>query len=295
MHAAAQIPWIKQPVTLGMRNAPLHHLCGTNSETSVNIVAMSGHVRRRRVSGKKPDQSGYFLGRSKSLHGDCHQQCVFVWQFCSHIRLNESRANCIHGHSSAAEFLCKRPGHPDDSTLGGCIVGLARITDLTDDGSDIDNTPSLLAHHRSHKGCLGAVEDAIEVNVNHLGEVIWFHHHRQHIIGDPRVVHKNIHWSNFFNCLGKHCLDFTNISTVSFHGNRSTTLFLSNGLDFVNNLQRFGLIGCIIDNDFASCATQGQCNRSTNATTSASYHSDRVWGHLLLFSRHHRHLSTHGG
>lgn len=114
-----------------------------------------------------------------------------------------------------SEFLCHGLRHANHTGLDialfrfwtdlrgylSCgVVTLTRVTNLTHDGGDVDDPSSLLPHHAPHKSwlaftqwvmennhrrsvtSLGTVEVTVEIDIDHVREVTWLHHHRQHVL-----------------------------------------------------------------------------------------------------------------
>ena len=82
----------------------------------------------------------------------------------------------------------------DLGKAGAGLVGhvVAGVADLADDGGDVDDAAALLPHHGGLEGRLGAVEHAVEVGVDHAGEVAGLHLDGEHIARDASVVDHNV-------------------------------------------------------------------------------------------------------
>lgn len=95
-------------------------------------------------------------------------------ELSNHIRGNVSRADRVDGDSSGRKFLGIGHAHCHDSTLGGGVVGLSRISDLTDDRRNIDNATRALLGRQFEKG-LCAVKDSRQVDINHRLPLLGLH------------------------------------------------------------------------------------------------------------------------
>jgi len=81
------------------------------------------------IAGQELDRSRDVVGRARAFERDLSQKAVFdfLGQIRRHIRFNIAGRHGVYSNVPAAQFERQSLGEPDDASLGGDIVGLARI------------------------------------------------------------------------------------------------------------------------------------------------------------------------
>ena len=173
---------------------------------------MSGDVVASRIQGQEFAHSRHLRRFAQSLERNALRDLleVFGGKLVGHVRLNESRADGVDGDSSGGEFLGVGHTHGDDTSLGGSVVGLSGISDLSHHGRDVDNPSGSLLHGELEEG-LRAVEDSAEVGIDDGLPCVGFHSHDKAIAGDSGVVDQDIDGSKGFDRLGEEFLDLLGI------------------------------------------------------------------------------------
>ena len=144
---------------------------------------------------------------------------MFTYQVCwvnlfNHISVDETRADSVDSDSTSSEFLSIGHGHTDNSTLSGGVVGLSRVSNLTDDRGDVDDTTRTLLGGNLEEG-LSAVENTRKVAVNDSLPLLGLHAHDKSILGDTSIVDKNIDGSESFDGSVEKLLDFVRLGTYT--------------------------------------------------------------------------------
>ncbi len=178
---------------------------------------MSGDVVDSRVKGQEFAHTGNLRGLTQSLEGNSFGNLLEVGfvELSNHVRFDESRADGVDDDSSGGEFLGVRHTHCDDTSLGGGVVGLPRVSELSDDGGDVDDTAGSLLGGELEEG-LRAVENSAEVAVDDILPGVWLHSHDETITGDSGVVDQDIDGSKGLDGLGEHILDGIRIRSCCF-------------------------------------------------------------------------------
>lgn len=188
----------------------LSHSRGSYGQASVHVEAVARHVSGRGVGGQEPHQTRHLLGGAAPAQRDVGDDGVLVELF-GHVALDEPRAHRVDTHIAAAELLGQGLGHADHPALGSGVVGLSGIADLSHNGRDVNNSTTLLCHHRSGERSLCTEEHSIEIHIDHVSEIFLSHNHYQHISSDACIVHQNIHWANLIKFM---IVDFAKIRNV---------------------------------------------------------------------------------
>ena len=173
---------------------------------------MSSDIVGGRVQSKETGHTGNLLGLSESLEGDAigHLLQVILAKLGRHIRLNETGAKAVDGNATCGKLLGIAHGQSDDTALGGGVVGLARVADLSDDAGNVDDATGALLGGKLEEG-LGAVEDAGEVDVDDRLPLLGLHSHDEGVGGDTGVVDEDIASAVLLHDLIKHDLDLIRV------------------------------------------------------------------------------------
>ena len=128
--------------------------------------------------------------------------------FC-HGGFDEARRDAIDGDRARSEFQSEAFHHSDQSRFGGDIVRLSFVAGKADDRSDHDDsTPSLFQH--GTKQLLRQVEDARQIDFEHIAPRLCFHVERESVLGVSCVVDENIDGLELVeDGLGELCSFFT--------------------------------------------------------------------------------------
>src|SRR5262249_14383651 len=105
--------------------------------------------------------------------------------------LDEARADGVGAYAPPPELLGPGLHHADHAELAGRVVGLAEIAIQADDGGSVEDDPRLLLQHRVHHGP-GAVIDALQIDVDHVVELLVGHVLQLGVHDDAGVVHQAI-------------------------------------------------------------------------------------------------------
>ena len=181
---------------------------GTDGDSPVHVEDMSSDVVGGRIKCQESGHTCNFLRLSKSFERDTSRNRlqVFFVQHGGHVRFDESGANGIDSDTAGSKLLCVGVCHTENSTLSGSIVGLARVSDLTDDRANVDDTASALLGRNFEEG-LGAVEDSRQVGVDNSLPLLGLHPHDKSIAGNTCVVDQDINSTVSLNGLLEHFLD----------------------------------------------------------------------------------------
>ncbi len=173
---------------------------------------MSSDVVGGRVQSKETGHTGNLLGLSKSLEGDArgHLLQVILAELGRHIRFNETGAKAVDGNATSGKLLGIAHGQADDTALGGGVVGLAGVADLSNDAGNVDDATGALLGGKLEEG-LGAVEDAGEVDVDDRLPLLRLHSHDEGVGGDTGVVDEDIASAVLLHDLVKHDLDLIRV------------------------------------------------------------------------------------
>ena len=215
-------------MTINLFVAPFSRICcaqfcvhlGTNGNSTIDVEGMSSDVVGGRVQSKETGHTGNLLGLSKSLEGDArgHLLQVILTKLGRHIRLNETGAKAVDGNATSGKLLGIAHGQADDTALGGGVVGLAGVADLSDDAGNVNDATGALLGGKLEEG-LGAVEDAGEVDVDDRLPLLRLHSHDEGVGGDTGVVDEDIASAVLLHNLVKHDLDLIRVGAyhiVSF-------------------------------------------------------------------------------
>ena len=179
-----------------------------NCDAAVNIEAMASDVISGRVEGEESRHTSNFLRLSKTLQGNTlgHLFQILVAELRSHVRLNKSGTDGVNCNPTGRKFLGIAHAHGNDTTLGGGVVGLARVSDLTNDTRDIDDAASTLLGGELEES-LGAVEDASKVGVDDRLPLRRLHPHDKSVSRDTSIVDQDVAGSVLLLDLIEHSLD----------------------------------------------------------------------------------------
>ena len=186
----------------------------TNGNATVNIEVVSSDVIGGRVESKETGHTGNLLGLSKSLEGDALGNLlqVILAELGSHVGLNETGAKAVDGDTTSGKLLGIAHGQTDDTTLGGGVVGLAGVANLSDDTGDVDDAAGAFLGGNLEEG-LGAVEYSRKVAVDNFLPLLGLHAHNEAVTGDSGVVDQNINSSECFDGFVEELLDLIRIRT----------------------------------------------------------------------------------
>ena len=204
--------------------APNHFFTlSTNGNAAVNIEVVSSDVIGGRVESKEPGHTGNLLGLSKSLERDALRNLlqVILAKLRSHVGLNETGAEAVDGDTTSGKLLGIAHGQTDDTTLGGGVVGLAGVADLSDNTGDVDNAAGALLGGNLEEG-LGAVEDTGEVDVDDGLPLLGLHSHNEGVGGNAGVVDQDIAGAVLLHNLVEHSLDLIRIGAYFIHSRKKT-------------------------------------------------------------------------
>ncbi len=130
------------------------------------------------------------IPRQRNLRQD--PRLLRVRQLLGHRRLDKSRSNRVHRNPPAGKLPRQRLRQPDQPGLRRRIVRLPRRPRLADHRRDVDHpSPAALHHRRNHR--LRQQESARKVRPQHLLKVRQLHPQRQPILGNPGIIHQNLH------------------------------------------------------------------------------------------------------
>ena len=212
----------------------------TNGNATVNIEVVSSDVIGGRVESKETGHTGNLLGLSKSLEGDALGNLlqVILAELGSHVGLNETGAKAVDGDTTSGKLLGIAHGQTDDTTLGGGVVGLAGVADLSDDTGDVDDAAGALLGGNLEEG-LGAVEDTGEVDVDDGLPLLWLHSHNEGVGGNAGVVDQDIAGAVLLHDLVEHGLDLIRIGAYTSirASDRSTNRHMSTSYKSINHIQ----------------------------------------------------------
>src|SRR5690606_41015986 len=82
-------------------------------------------------------------------------------------------------------------GKADKPCLGSAVIGLARISGRSDDGTDIDDQTKAATHHRVGQ-LAGQPEHRAEIDLKHRIPVFVRHAHEETVTGDSCIIDKDI-------------------------------------------------------------------------------------------------------
>ena len=178
---------------------------------------MPGDVFDGRIQRQEFAHSRNLRGLSQSLEGNALRDLgeVRIVELVGHVRLDESRADGVDDDAAGSELLGVRHGHGDDTSLGGGVVGLAGVSDLSDDRRDVDDAAGALLGGELEEG-LGAVEDTAEVGVDDGLPRLGLHAHDETVAGDPGVVDEDVNGSESLDGFREEFLDGVGIGGCVF-------------------------------------------------------------------------------
>jgi len=184
----------------------------TNGNSTIDVEGVSSDVVGGRVQSKETAHTGNLLGLSKSLEGDALGNLlqVILAELGRHIRFNETGAKAVDGNATSGKLLGIAHGQADDTALGGGVVSLAGVADLSDDAGNVDDSAGALLGGKLEEG-LGAVEDAGEVDVDDGLPLLGLHSHDEGVGGDAGVVDQDIASAVLLHDLCKHGLDLIRV------------------------------------------------------------------------------------
>ena len=131
-----------------------------------------------------------------------------------HVGSNESGTDSVHSNVPGGKFLGIAHGEAKNTSLGSSVVGLAGVSDLSDDTGDVDDTAGTLLGGNLEEG-LCAVKDSGQVGVNHILPLSRLHASDESVTSDSGVVDEHIDRSELFNNGVKHRLDGVRIGTCT--------------------------------------------------------------------------------
>ena len=117
-------------------------------------------------------------------------------------RLDESGADRVGADALAAQFARPRLDHADDAELGRRVIGLAEVAVDADDRRCVEDAARILREHDVDDG-LGAVVDALQVDVDDAVELVLAHLLELRVLDDAGVVDQRVDAPP----LGHHALD----------------------------------------------------------------------------------------
>mmetsp|Transcript_22705 Transcript_22705/g.43125 ORF Transcript_22705/g.43125 Transcript_22705/m.43125 type:complete len:289 (+) Transcript_22705:83-949(+) len=238
---------------------------GSNTNSTVDIKGVTSDVGSRRVECQESCHTGNFLGLTKALQRDEFGnlgKVTFVEHFC-HVGFNVPRAHGVDSDSTTCKLLCIRVRHTNYTTLGGCVVGLSRVTNLTNDTRNVHNTTSSLLGGNLEES-LSAVKDTTQVDVNHRLPHFRFHAHDECIASDTSVVDQDVDGAILCNSFFKHLGNGIRLGCVSLDtkGVASQFLdFLDNGFSIV-----FTSLRDVVHHDLLLCLAHFQGNGFAQTT-----------------------------
>lgn len=184
----------------------------SHSDTSIDVEGVSGDVFDGGIQGQESAHAGDLGGLAQSLEGDSGAdllQILFI-ELSHHIRLDESGADAVDEDSTGREFLGVRHGHGDDTSLGGGIVRLAGVSELSNHRGNVDDAAGSLLGGNLEE-CLCAVEYTRKVGIDDGLPGIGLHAHDETVTGDSGVVDQDINGSESLNGFVKELLDLFGI------------------------------------------------------------------------------------
>ena len=109
----------------------------------------------------------------------------------AHVGLNDARRDGVHADTGRPQFLRQRFGQSQNRALRRRIRCLARRTDLSPHGTDVEDAAGLLPQHMG-EGCADAVERAVHVDGEQPAPPLGRDHIDEIIIRDPGVIDEDI-------------------------------------------------------------------------------------------------------
>src|SRR5438105_6117222 len=127
----------------------------------------------RLVRGEKAYGGGHLGGSPEAADRDLtgHAFAPVVAERSRHVGLDRARGDDIGGDPTAAVFPGDRASEPDEASLAGGVVGLARRAQVGADGRDEHEATPAGFHHRTDRAA-GDVERTGEVGVDDVVPVV---------------------------------------------------------------------------------------------------------------------------
>ena len=190
----------------------LHRHAAINGDHLTGDVACGG-------AGEVGDEIGDVGGLTKGAKRDFREDCFFngVGKFVGHVGCDESRSDCVASHRAPGKFAGDSFGETDEPCLACRVIGLAGVTDETDDRGDVDDARVFGFHEGAHE-CFHCVESAFEVGVDDRVPVLFLHAHEKRVAGDAGVVDEDVGCADFVGDAGGEVLDCLMVGDIDIVG-----------------------------------------------------------------------------
>src|SRR5437762_8385819 len=170
---------IVQLVSASEMAATSHHYAAVYAEyLAGNVTCLRGREKGYAT------RDIFRLARSAERNFRVNRLLDFLRESSGHIRHDKARRNSIHGDVAAGQFARERLSETNQAGLARRVIGLARVPDHSDHGTDVNDATAALFDHHAFCG-LHKVESAFQVRVDHHVPV--FHRHAQTQSGAPHA------------------------------------------------------------------------------------------------------------
>ena len=177
-----------------------------------------------------------------------------------HVGLGEARCHAVHGDALARQLLGQGLGERGHARLGGGVVGLPEVADLTDDRGDVHHPAEALLEHLVDEH-LGAVEDPVEIDGQHPAPGGVVHLHEALVRRDAGVVDEDVDVPELLQHVLRHPIGIGVIGHVGLGEHDSAAQLL----DLVRHAAGGGLAGDVVDGDVGALLGERERDGASDA------------------------------